>query len=178
MCAHPRASATRRSTSSAQPAAHLFGAWRGTCYSAWWMKFDSCTAARSAHNAPQSVHSRWPHASAQKIDTTSTAPASLLSRAPHVRAMAPFGAERSNSSKSIAERALESNQSSRVRVESERNGCNTRAEPAAPAGVGAGGGAGFAAAAVLALIGGTARRIVGRPQLRGRSQKEHHTIGS
>ena len=109
MCAHPRASATRRSTSSAQPAAHLFGAWRGTCYSAWWMKFDSCTAARSAHNAPQSVHSRWPHASAQKIDTTSTAPASLLSRAPHVRAMAPFRAERSNCSKSIAERALESN---------------------------------------------------------------------
>jgi hypothetical protein len=46
------------------------------------------------------------------------------------------------------------------------------------AAVGAGGGAGFAAAAVLALIGGTARRIVGRPQLRGRSQKEHHTIGS
>ena len=109
MCAHPRASATRRSTSSAQRAAHLFGGWRGTCYSAWWMEFDSCTVAHSAHNAPQSVQSRSPHASAQKIDTTSTAPASLLSRAPHVRAMAPFGAERSNSSKSIAERALESN---------------------------------------------------------------------
>ena len=89
MCAHRRASATRRSTSSAQRAAHLFGGWRGTCYSAWWMEFDSCTVARSAHNAPQSVHSRSPHASAQKIDTTSTAPPSLLSRAPHLRAIAP-----------------------------------------------------------------------------------------